>query len=85
MACDKTFTRCVGYQLVRVLRSVSRLYHNVPLYLRNKSQQDALFHSQFISIINIYIFQAGLLFIIRRHFSVYTAFGMCHAENNGPV
>jgi hypothetical protein len=45
----------------------------------NKSQQDALFYSQFISKINPYMFQAGLLLIIRRYFTVYTAVGMCYA------
>ena len=34
--------------------------------LRNKNQQDALFYSQFILIISLYMFQAGLLLIIRR-------------------
>jgi cytochrome c oxidase subunit 2 len=34
------------------------------VYLRNKNQQDALFYSQFILIINLYIFLAGLLPII---------------------
>jgi len=34
---------------------------------------------QFISIINLYMLQAGLLFIIRRYLSVYTAIVICHA------
>jgi len=34
-------------------------------YLRCKNQQDALFHSQFISVINLYMFRVDLLLIIR--------------------
>jgi hypothetical protein len=37
-----------------------------------KDQQDALFIFSFILINNLYMYQAGLLFIIRRHYSVYT-------------
>jgi hypothetical protein len=45
----------------------------------NKNQQDALIYFQFISIINLYMFGAGLLLIIRRYYSVYIAVGICNA------
>ena len=47
--------------------------------LRNKNQQDALFYSQFISIINLYMFRAGLLLVIRRYYSVYASIVIYHA------
>jgi len=49
------------------------------IYLRIKNQQDTLFYSEFFSIINFYMFRAGVLLIIRRYLSVYTAVGTCNA------
>jgi hypothetical protein len=49
-----------------------------PGNLRNNNQEDALFYSKFISIINFYIFRAVLLLIIRRYYSVYTTVGLRH-------
>ena len=50
----------------------------ISVFLRNKIQEAALFYSQFISIINLYMVRTGILLIIRRHLSVYTEIGMCH-------
>jgi len=47
--------------------------------LRNKSEQDALFYYQFISINNLYMFRADLLLIIMRYVSVYKAIDFGHA------
>jgi len=46
----------------------------IVIYLRNKNQQHALFDSQFFSIINLYMFRAGLLLIIMRYLSVCTEY-----------
>jgi hypothetical protein len=34
---------------------------------------------QFTSIIKLYMFRAGLLLDIRRHYTVYTVISICHA------
>jgi len=51
----------------------------IVIYLCDNNQHDALFYFQFISVINLYVFRAGLLLIIRKYSSVYTATGICHA------
>ena len=44
------------------------MHHDI--YMHNKNQHDALLYSQFILVINLYMFWASLLLIIRRYFSV---------------
>jgi hypothetical protein len=55
---------------------VEVIYHIISY---NKHQEGALFKFNFIPINNLYMFRAGLLPIIRRYCSVYTAPGICHA------
>jgi hypothetical protein len=52
--------------------------HEIGANLCNKDQQDALYTFSSIPINNLYMFRAGLLFIIRSYNSVYTAVGICH-------
>jgi hypothetical protein len=49
----------------------------IAIYQYNKYQQDTLFTCSFILINNLYMFQAGLLLIIRRYDYVYAAVGIC--------
>ena len=47
------------------------------LSLQQKPTRGTIYF-QFISLINLYMFRAGLLLIIRRYYSVYTANCICH-------
>jgi hypothetical protein len=51
----------------------------IAIFFRNKTEEDALFYSQYISKINLYVFRTGLRFIIRSYYSVYTEIVTCHA------
>jgi hypothetical protein len=50
----------------------------IVIYPCNKNQQDAEFTFNYVSIINLCMFRAGLLLIIRRYYSVYAAIVVCH-------
>ena len=54
--------------LLTVHRDISVRYESTGCFI----------YFQFISIINLYMFRAGLLLIIRRHYSVYTTIGIVY-------
>ena len=71
------FYRNISCSLI-ISNFFSNILWCIVIYLRNKNQQNELFYSQFISIINLYMYRTGLL-LIRRSFCVYTTIGICHA------
>jgi hypothetical protein len=46
-------------------------------YLYNKDQEHAIITFSFIPVNNLYMFRVGLLVVIRRYDSVYTAVSIC--------
>jgi hypothetical protein len=55
------------------------LLENFTKYPHRKKPKGCTIYFRFISIINLYLFRAGLLLNIRRYYSVYKEIGTCHA------
>jgi hypothetical protein len=80
--CLQLFNYCVATEIAVYASILTRLLKRIcgpciVMYLYSKDQQDALFTFSFIPINNLYMFQADLLLIIRRYYSVHTANSIC--------
>jgi hypothetical protein len=74
--CSKPSRITVQHLFIHQRKKISRIT-NTLFGLHNKYKQVALFTSSFIPINNLCMFQAGLLLIISRYYSVYTVVGIC--------
>ena len=103
--CCVTVARCASYRSVlKCFKSALKVFYG-KLYVHSLVDKLKWFYEnarcyntiytyiQFISVINLYIFPAGFLLIIRKYYAVYTATGIrhgfmlsgCWQDRNGKV